>query len=116
MTPICSFKGKKMYGIYVVLPLSNKKSQRSMATHQEDCFGVKEAAIFVEPFSCRKKSLEPFQVKLARSSNGFHDTPPTKGYTAVTNNSLLEWNILENFNQEEIYDNVLLEQSLIIMK
>ena len=34
----------------------------------------------------------------------FPDTPPTKGYTAITNNSLLEWNLQKDLNQEWLED------------
>ena len=96
------FKENARHGIKAIVPPLNNKSQQSVATHYENSFGV-NVAILWNLFPRQVNSLTalgPFKVSLARFLEMFPDTPPTKGYTAITNNSLLEWNLQKDLNQE----------------
>ena len=96
------FKNSKRHGVKAVVPSLNNKSQRSTATHYEHSFGVNAAKLWnLLPVGVNSQiALDPFKASLAKFLNGFPDTPPTKGYTAVTNNSLLEWNLQKDLSQE----------------
>ena len=96
------FKENARHGIKAIVPPLNNKSQRSVATHYENSFGVNAARLWnLLPRQVNSlTALGPFKVSLARFLEMFPDTPPTKGYTAITNNSLLEWNLQKDLNQE----------------
>ena len=87
------FKNNPRHGIKVTVPALNNKSQRSVATHYENSFGVKSAQLWnLLPKEINSiSSLDLLKPSLAKFLKEFPDTPPTKGYTATNNNSLLEW-------------------------
>ena len=87
-------------------PTTEHQSQRSVATHYENSFGVNAARLWnLLPRQVNSlTALGPFKVSLAKLLERFPDTPPTKGYTAITNNSLLEWNLQKDLNQEWLED------------
>ena len=87
------FKNNPRHGIKVTVPALNNKSQRSVATHYENSFGVKSAQLWnLLPKEINSIStLDLLKPSLAKFLKEFPDTPPTKGYTATNNNSLLEW-------------------------
>ena len=66
-----------------------------MATHYENSFGVKAAKLWnLLPKEINSIStLDALKSSLAVFLKNFPDTPPTKGYTAINNNSLLEWTL-----------------------
>jgi len=83
------FKENARHGIKAIVPPLNNKSQRSVATHYENHFGVNAARLWILlPQQVHSlTALGPFKVSLARFLEMFPDTPPTKGYTAIINNS-----------------------------
>ena len=66
-----------------------------LLTHYENSFGVNAWNLWnlllrqVNTIT----ALEALKLSLAKVFDRFPDTPPTKGYTTITNNSLLEWNL-----------------------
>lgn len=81
-------------GIKASIPSFNSTSQRSVSSNYDNSFGVKAAKLWnILPKDANSKTdLDCFKVALGNFISKFPDTPPTKGYTAVNNNSLLEWN------------------------
>ena len=94
------FKTNPRHGIKAIIPPLNNKAQRSVATHYENSFGVNATKLWnLLPAEINSiTALEPFKISLANFLKGFPDTPPTKGYTAITNNSLLEWNLQKDID------------------
>ena len=92
------FKESSRHG----LKATGKKAQCSISTHYENSFGVKAAKLWnLLPKEVNTiQVLEIFKSSLAKFLKGFPDTPPTKGYTAITNNSLLEWTLQKDLSQE----------------
>ena len=93
------FKESSRHGVTATVPAFNKKAQCSISTHYENSFGVKAAKLWnLLPKEVNTiQVLETFKSSVAKS---FPDTPPTKGYTAITNNSLLEWTLQKDLSQE----------------
>ena len=89
-----SFKQHQRQGMKAIVPSFNTKSQSSVATHYDNSFGVKAARLWnILPKTVNEKTtLDSFKVALGNYIEKYPDTPPTKGYTATNNNSLLEWN------------------------
>ena len=96
------FKESSRHGIKATVPAFNKKAQCSISTLYENSFGVKAAKLWnLLPKEVNTiQVLETFKSSLAKFLKGFPDTPPTKGYTAITNNSLLEWTLQKDLSQE----------------
>ena len=97
-----SFKETLRHGIKAIVPSINNRAQRSVATHYENSFGVMAAKlwnILPAEINC-KMTLDPFKTALAKFLEDFPDTPPTDGYTSITNNSLLEWNLQKDHHQK----------------
>ncbi|XP_063679248.1 uncharacterized protein LOC134814875 [Bolinopsis microptera] len=96
------FKESSRHGVKATVPAFNKKAQCSISTHYENSFGVKAAKLWnLLPKEVNTiQVLETFKSSLAKFLKGFPDTPPTKEYTAITNNSLLEWTLQKDLSQE----------------
>ena len=96
------FKESSRHGIKATVPAFNKKAQCSISTLYKNSFGVKAAKLWnLLPKEVNTiQVLEIFKSSLAKFLKGFPDTPPTKGYTAITNNSLLEWTLQKDLSQE----------------
>ena len=80
---------------YGILTKYWPKAQRSVATCYENSFGVTAAKLWnllPAKVNCLT-ALEPFKIALAEFLESFTDKPPLDGYTAATNNSLLEWSL-----------------------
>ena len=90
-----TFKTHQRHGLKAIVPTLNTKSQASITTHYENSFGVKATNLWnlLPKAVSELTELAPFKVALRNFLKTFPDTPPTKGYTAVNNNSLLEWNL-----------------------
>ena len=111
------FKESSRHGIKATVPAFNKKAQCSISTHHENSFGLKAAKLWnLLPKEVNTiQVLEIFKSSLTKFLKGFPDTPPTKGYTAITNNSLLEWTLQKDLSQEwleDVLDTVVQKRSL----
>ena len=91
-----SLKQHQRQGMKAIVPSFNTKAQSSVATHYDNSFGVKAARLWnILPKAVNEMTtctLDSFKVALGNYIEQLPDTPPTKGYTATNNNSLLEWN------------------------
>ena len=96
------FKENSRHGIKAIKPAFNKKAQCSISTLYENSFGVNAAKLWnLLPKEVNTiQVLEIFKPSLAKFLKGFPDTPPTKGYNAITNNSFLEWTLHNDLSQE----------------
>lgn len=94
------FKTHQRLGVKAVIPELNTKAQKSISTHYDNSFGVKAARIWnLIPREINEKTdLDSFKVSLGGFIGKFPDTPPTKGYTAMNRNSLLEWTCDKGFS------------------
>lgn len=100
------FKTNKRLGIKAVVPGLFTKAQSSVATHYHNSFGVKATRLWnLLPKRVNEStSLDSLKVGLGEFLSSFPDTPPTRGYTAVNNNSLLEWNLQRSSGHEGLVD------------
>ena len=97
-----SFKDTLRLGKKAIVPAINNRAQRSVVTCYENSFGVTAAKLWnllPAKVNCLT-ALEPFKIALAEFLESFPDKPPLDGYTAATNNSLLEWSLQKDRYQE----------------
>ena len=80
-------------GIKIRLPPFNTKAQTSVSSDYENSFKIKASRLWnVLPKQINTlMSLDSFKAELGGFIGKFPDTPPTPGYTASNNNSLLDW-------------------------
>ena len=65
----------------------------------ENSFGVMAAKLWnISPAEINYKIS--FKIALAKFLKDFPETPPTDGYTSMTNNTLLEWNLQKDHHQK----------------
>ena len=88
------FKENTRLGIKAIIPKINTKAQTSVSTHYFNSFGVKAARLWnILPKEVNEKcTLDSFKNSLGGFLSRIPDTPPTSGYTAANNNSLIQWN------------------------
>ena len=89
------FKTNNRRGLKAVTPSLYPKAQSSVSTHYHNSFGVKAARLWnlLPKRVNQKDTLASFKASLGEFLESFPDTPPTSGYTAVNNNSLVQWNL-----------------------
>ena len=88
------FKENDRLGIRAIIPSVERTAQCSVRTDYENSFGYRAAQLWnILPKSVKETStLDLFKTTLGQFLDKTPDTPPTRGYTARNNNSLLEWN------------------------
>ena len=97
------FKDNPRLGIKAVVPPLFNKSQQSTATHYENSFAVKAARLWniLPKVVTSTTTIGSLKEELGDFLSSIPDNPPTKGYTATNNNSLLEWNRFKRTAMEE---------------
>ena len=75
------------------IPKISPKTQTSITTHYHNSFGVKAARLWnLLPKTVNEKTtLDSFKARKLLES--LPDTSSTDGYTALNNNSLVQWNL-----------------------
>ncbi len=97
------FKENPRLGRKAVVPPLFKKSQQSMSTHYENSFAIKAARLWnILPMEVSSQTaIGSLKNALGNFLNTFPDKPPTKGYTAPNNNSLLKWSLNKGHSDRE---------------
>ena len=90
-----AFRKNQRLGLKATIPKLFPRAQNSVASHYHNSFGIKAARLWnLLPKSANETTtLESFKVALGKFLDTFPDTPPSRGYTAVNSNSLVEWNL-----------------------
>jgi hypothetical protein len=98
------FKDNPRHGRKAVVPALFNKSQQSTATHYENSFAVKAAWLWsiLPKVVTSSTTIGSLKGELGDFLSSFLDNPPTKGYTAPNNTSLLE---LNRFKRSAIKEN-----------
>ena len=87
------FKRTPRLGLMAVTPPLNNTAQNSVVTNYESSFAVNATKLWnLLPKTAKEQTLlEPFKRSLGVFIDTFVDTPPTRGYSAANDNSLLAW-------------------------
>ena len=89
------FKENERLGTRAIVPSIPRAAQCSVRTDYEHSFGVKAAQLWnILPKTIKEAStITQLKISLGDFLDKTPDFPPTQGYTARNNNSLLEWNL-----------------------
>ena len=87
------FKENDRLGTRATLPPVQNTAQCSVRTEYENSFGYRAAQLWnILPKNVKESgTLDQFKINLGGFLERTPYTPPTRGYTASNNNSLLEW-------------------------
>ena len=100
------FKKHQRLGLKAVSPSLFQKAQTSVASHYHNSFGVRATRLWnlLPKFVNELDTLDSFKAGLGDFLGKYPDTPPTKGYTAVNSNSLVDWNIQRSPGHQGLED------------
>jgi len=89
------FKENGRLGVRAIVPSIPRTAQCSVRTDYEHSFGYRAAQLWnILPKTVKEAStIDQFKITLGEFLDKTPDFPPTQGYTARNNNSLLEWNL-----------------------
>ena len=76
-----------------MIPPLQRGARQAAQTHLDNAFSIRAARLWnaIPPGVTRITDLEAFKTQLSVFLNSFPDNPPTSGYSAPNNNSLLAW-------------------------
>ena len=87
------FRDRERQGIRAMIPPLQRGARQAAQTHLDNAFSIRAARLWnaIPPGVTRITDLEAFKTQLSVFLNSFPDNPPTSGYSAPNNNSLLAW-------------------------